>query len=138
MIIIIGIWKSKHRHKYLLQYHMIFVCKYRKKLLVSKEISAYIKQFSYEICTKNNIIIRYMETDKDHIHYMIETEPTISIRKVVNLIKSYRRYHIWEKHTEYLKKHFWKEDTFWPDGYFACSVVNVSEEILKQYIENQG
>ena len=138
MIIIIGIWKSKHRHKYLLQYHMIFVCKYRKKLLVSKEISDYIKQFSYEICTKNNIIISYMETDKDHIHYMIETEPTISISKVVNLIKSYTRYHIWKKHTEYLKIHFWKEDTFWSDGYFACSVGNVSEEILKQYIENQG
>ena len=117
---------------------MIFVCKYRKKLLVSKEISDYIKQFSYEICTKNNIIIRYMETDKDHIHYMIETEPTISISKVVNLIKSYTRYHIWKKHTEYLKIHFWKEDTFWSDGYFACSVGNVSEEILKQYIENQG
>ena len=138
MIIIIGIWKSKHRHKYLLQYHMIFVCKYRKKLLASKEISAYIKQFSYEICTKNNIIIKYMKTDKAHIHYMIETEPTISISKVDNLIKSYRTYHIWKKHTEYLKEHFWKEHTFWTDGYFACSVSNVSEEILKQYIENQG
>ena len=135
MIIIIGIWKSKHRHKYLLQYHMIFVCKYRKKLLVSKEISAYIKQFSYEICAKNNIIIKYIETDKDHIHYIIETESTISLSKVVNLIKSYTTYHIWKKHTEYLKKHFWKE---WTDGYFACIVGNVSEEILKQYIENQG
>ncbi|MBS4937624.1 MAG: transposase, partial [Lachnospiraceae bacterium] len=54
-----GVWKSKNRHKYLLQYHIIFVCKYRKKLLVSKEISDYIKQFSYEICTKSNIIIKY-------------------------------------------------------------------------------
>lgn len=79
-----------------------------------------------------------METDKDHIQHMIESEPTISISKVVNLIKSYTTYHIWKKHTEYLKKHFWKEDTFWTDGYFACSVGNVSEEILKQYIENQG
>ena len=130
-----GVWKSKNRYKYLLQYHIIFVCKYRKKLLASKEISAYIKQFSYEICTKNNIIIKYIETDKDHIHYMIESEPTISISKVDNLIKSYTRYHIWKKHTEYLKKHFWKE---WTDGYFACIVGNVSEEILKQYIENQG
>ena len=133
-----GVWKSKNRHKYLLQYHIIFVCKYRKKLLVSKEISDYIKQFSYEIYIKSNIIIKYMETDKDHIHYMIETEPTISISKVVNLIKSYTTYHIWKKHTEYLKNHFWKEHTFWTDGYFACSVGNVSEEMLKQYIENQG
>ena len=79
-----------------------------------------------------------METDKDHIHYMIETEPTMSISKAVDLIKSYTTYHIWKKHTEYLKNHFWKEHTFWTDGYFACSVGNVSEKMLKQCIENQG
>jgi putative transposase len=60
-------WKSKNRHKYLLQYHIIFVCKYRKKLLVSRQISDDIKQFSYEICQRHSVIIRYMETDKDHI-----------------------------------------------------------------------
>ncbi|MCU6688501.1 MULTISPECIES: transposase [Gallintestinimicrobium] len=62
-----GPWKSKNRHKYLLQYHIIFVCKYRKKLLVSRQISDDIKQFSYEICQRHSVIIRYMETDKDHI-----------------------------------------------------------------------
>ena len=35
-------------------------------------------------------------------------------------------------------KQFWKEHTFWTDGYFACSVGKVSEEMLKRYIENQG
>ena len=38
-----------------------------------------------------------METDKDHIHYMIETEPTMSVSKIVNLMKSYTTYHIWER-----------------------------------------
>ena len=94
---------------------LFFVCKYRKKLLALKEISDHIKQFSYEICTKSNIIIKYMETDKDHIHYMIETEPTMSISKAVNLIKSYTTYNIWKKYTEYLKNHFWKEHTFWTE-----------------------
>ena len=61
---VMGTWKSKNRHKYLLQYHIIFVCKYRKKLLMSKQISDDIKQFSYEICQKHKVIIRYMETDK--------------------------------------------------------------------------
>ena len=48
---------------------------------MSKQISDDIKQFSYEICQKHKVIIRYMQTDKDHIHYMIETEPTMSISK---------------------------------------------------------
>ena len=135
---VMGTWKSKNRHKYLLQYHIIFVCKYRKKLLMSKQISDDIKQFSYEICQKHKAVIRYMETDQDHIHYMIETEPAMSISKIVNLMKSYTTYHIWEKYPNYLRKHFRKEHTFWTDGYFACSVGSVSEEMLRKYIENQG
>ncbi len=53
-----------------------------------------------------------METDKDHIHYMIETEPTMSVSKIVNLMKSDTAYHIWERYPAYLRKHFWKERTF--------------------------
>ena len=109
---VMGTWKSKNRHKYLLQYHIIFVCKYRKKLLMSKQISDDIKQFSYEICQKHKVIIRYMEADKDHIHYMIETEPTMSISKIVNLMKSYTTYHIWKRYPDYLRKHFWKEHNY--------------------------
>ena len=137
-IIGMNTWKSKNRKKYLLQYHIIFVCKYRKKLFISKQISDDIKQFSHEICQKHKVIIRYMETDKDHIHYMIEAEPMMFISKIVNLIKSYTIYYIWKKYSNYLQKQFWREQTFWTDGYFACSVGNVSEEMLKKYIENQG
>ena len=62
----------------------------------------------------------------------------MSISKIVNLMKSYTTYHIWKRYPQYLRKQFWKEHTFWRDGYFACSVGNVSEEMLKRYIENQG
>lgn len=68
---------------------------------------------------RHKVVIKYMETDKD-------------------LMKSYTTYHIWERYPNYLRKHFWKEHTFWTDGYFACSVGNVSEEMLRKYIENQG
>lgn len=70
-------WKTKNRHKFLLQYHVIFVCKYRKKLFLSKNISDDIKILSYDICKKHNIVIKCLETDKDHIHYMIKLEPNI-------------------------------------------------------------
>ena len=130
-------WNSKNRHKYLLQYHIIFVCKYRKKLL-SRNISDDIKQLSYEICNKHNVKIREMETDKDHIHYRIEAQPTISVSQIVNLMKSYTTYHIWRLHKNYLSKIFWRDKTFWTNGYFACSIGNVSENTLRKYIQNQG
>ena len=61
-----------------------------------------------------------------------------TVSKIVNLMKSYTTYHIWKRYPDYLRKHFWKEHTFWTDGYFICSVGNVSEEMLRKYIENQG
>lgn len=131
-------WNAESRHKFLLQYHIIFVCKYRKKLLLSKNISDDIKKLSYIICKKHNIIIKYVETDKDHIHYMIELKPNISISKVVCLIKSYTTYHIWKKYSKCLSKYFWKEKTFWTDGYFVSTIGNISEETLHTYIKNQG
>ena len=99
-------YNSKNRNKYILQYHIIFVCKYRKKLFINSEISKNIKLLSKEICSKYEVNIKYMETDLDHIHYMMEIPPTISISKIVKLIKSYTTYHIWKLNYNYLKKNF--------------------------------
>lgn len=81
---------------------------------------------------------RGMEDDLDHIHYFIETEPTISIGQIICFMKSYTTYHIWKRYGKYLSKYLWNNNTFWTDGYFVCSVGNVSQETLKNYIQNQG
>ena len=131
-------WQSKNRHKFLLQYHLIFVCKYRKNLLSSQKISDSIKRLSLEICSRHDMVIKYMETDRDHIHYMLETNPKLSISKIVAILKGYTTFWICREYPLELAKEFWREHTFWTDGYFVCSVGNVSEKILKEYIENQG
>ena len=131
-------YKSGSHNKYLLQYHLIFVCKYRRKLLSSSNIIADVKRLSLESCQKHNVTIHYMEVDKDHIHYMIETRPNINLSDFVRTMKSYITYHIWKKYSAYLHKCFWNEKTFFTEGYFICSVGNVSEKTLKEYIENQG
>jgi REP element-mobilizing transposase RayT len=45
---------------------------------------------------------------------------------------------IWEKYSNYLQKHFWKEKTFWSDGYFVCSIGEASPETIRNYIANQS
>ena len=77
------------------------------------------------------------ETDKGHIHFMIETEPTMSISKIVNLMKSYTTYHICGKDIPniYENNLQGKNIPFGQMDIFACSVGNVSEEMLKRYIE---
>ena len=131
-------YRSKGHCKFLLRYHLILVCKYRLKLMSDSNISSDIKKLSEQIAKKHNVDIWYLESDKDHIHYMIEVEPNTNLANFVKTLKSYTTYHIWKKYPNYLRKCFWKERTFWSDGYFIESIGEVSSDTLKEYIENQG
>ncbi len=129
---------SRNHSKYLLMCHLIFVCKYRKKLLVIFEKE--IKQLFLDIAKENGFGIIEMEADKDHIHLLIEYNPNQSILEIVRLLKQISTYRIWRENgnDNYLSREFWKEKTFWSDGYFACSIGNVSREAIEKYIQEQG
>ena len=52
-------YKSKNHSKFTLKYHIIFVCKYRKKLLV--RFGNEIKQLFYDIADEKDLFIIEME-----------------------------------------------------------------------------
>lgn len=79
-----------------------------------------------------------MELDKDHIHYYIDYKLTDSISNIARMIKSYTAYYAWMKYRDYLRLYYKRDRTLWSDGYFVCSMGNVSERILAEYIRNQG
>ena len=117
-------------------YHIIFVCKYRKKLLM--RYGDFIKSYFEYLSSVSNFDIIKMEVDKDHIHLLIRSEPKISVLQIVNRLKQMSTIAIWKTYLGELSKHFWKEHTFWSDGYFVCSIGNVSKETVERYIRNQG
>jgi putative transposase len=118
--------------------HLIFVTKYRKKLLI--KYGDEIKQILSDIAEEKDFEIIEMEVDKDHVHLLVSYNPTQSILDIVRLLKQISTYQIWRKNNNhlYLSKQFWKEKTFWSDGYFACSIGNVSKETIEKYIQSQG
>jgi putative transposase len=93
--------------------HLIFVCKYRKKLL--RTFGYDIKLIMYKIAEEKDFGIMEIEVDQDHIHLLVEYNPTQSILQLVRLLKQISTYRIWrmKNHSVLLKKHFWKERTFW-------------------------
>ena len=118
--------------------HLIFVCKYRKKLLLV--FGTQVKKLMYDIAEKNDIDIVEMEVDKDHIHILASYPPAKSVLEIVRLFKQISTYRIWRQYgnDNYLRKQFWKEKTFWSNGYFVCSTGQVSSEIIEKYIQTQG
>ncbi len=83
-------------------------------------------------------VIDSMETDKDHIHMLVDIDPTISATSIVSRIKQMSTIRMWKQYSIELKKYYWSENTLWSDGYFVCSTGDASMETIKKYIEEQG
>ena len=79
-----------------------------------------------------------METDKDHIHLLLGYDTTDRICDIVKTVKQQTTYYLWQKYDPYLSKQYWKKKIFWSDGYFACSIGEVSSSTIQKYIESQG
>ena len=63
-------YKHGNRNKYLLRYHLILVCKYRRHLLSANNISSDMKTHAKTISDKHNVQIHYIEKQgKNVLHY---------------------------------------------------------------------
>ena len=130
-------YTCRNRHKYYLKCHLIFVCKYRKKLLEG-DMQQIIKDIFSDIEKVSDFVIEVMETDRDHIHMLVSYPPNISVTSIVRKLKQNSIRELWKRYPTWLRHHFWKEHTFWSDGYFVCSIGEASPETVRKYIENQG
>jgi putative transposase len=129
-------YEHKNHSKFLLMYHVIFVCKYRKKIL--EPVSSELKQIIRSIEEESDFEVLEMETDKDHIHLLVRSEPKISVLAIVRKLKQETTNRMWKSQGNYLKRFYWGEKTLWSDGYFASTIGNVSKETAENYIRNQG
>ena len=109
-------YTSINRHKYYLKVHLVFVCKYRKQLLVNNDIDLMVKEIFKDIESKSDFTIDIMETDKDHMHLLVSYPPKVSITSIVRKLKQESTILLWKYFPVYLSKHFWNEHTFWSDG----------------------
>ena len=97
-----------------------------------------VKQKILDLCNSNGWNIIAMETDKDHIHFLIGYDTTYRVCDIVKVIKQQTTYHLWQKYSSFMSKQYWKKKIFWSDGYFACSIGEVSSATIQKYIESQG
>jgi len=96
-------YATKSHCKYRLTAHIIFVVKYRKNLLnvYGDEIKALLLKSS----ENKRFKITQMEVDLNHIHLLVDFEPSCSIGYIVKTLKAYSTTHIWQSHPE-LNEHF--------------------------------
>ena len=130
-------YNRHNRRKYSLKVHIVLVTKYRKKLLKGS-ITDDVKQKIFDIANTPAYEIIAMEADKDHLHFLISYDTTDRVCDIVKIVKQETTYYLWQKYGSFLSKQYWKKRIFWSDGYFACSIGEVSSATIQKYIESQG
>ena len=121
---------TKHR----LQYHLVWIPKYRKRVLQGK-IAIRLKKLLYEACRMNDWWISEVAIQDDHLHLVVQIPPKDSVAEVVQIFKGGTSRILRKEYPE-LEEFLWGE-SFWADGYFAETVGQVNEAVVKKYIRDQ-
>ncbi len=120
---------------FLLNYHLILVIKYRRKV-INDDISNRLNEIFEYICPKYNIVLGEWNDDKDHVHRLFRGSPNTDISKFINACKSASSRLI-KKEFEAIRKQLWKE-YFCSRSYCLITTGGASIDVVKKYIENQG
>ena len=123
-------YNRHNRRKYSLKVHIVLVNKYRK--LLQGSIADDVKQKILDIANTRGYEIIAMETDKDHIHFLLSYDATDRVCDIVKIVKQETTYYLWQKYNSVLSKQYWKKKIFWSDGYFACSIGEVSSATIQK------
>ena len=126
-------YNRHNRRKYSLKVHIVLVSKYRKQLLQGS-IADDVKQKILDIANTRGYEIIAMETDKDHIHFLLSYDATDRVCDIVKIVKQETTYYLWQKYNSVLSKQYWKKKIFWSDGYFACSIGEVSSATIQNIL----
>jgi len=127
-------FNSGSHSKYRLMYHLVWIPKYRKRVLKGA-IKARLEVLFRECAEINTWTIEELNIQEDHVHLLIGLKPSISVSKAVQYLKGGSSRVIRKEYPE-LEEFLWG-DSFWSDGYFAETVGRVSEDKIRNYIQNQ-
>jgi len=115
------------------QYHIVFIPKYRKKVLFGK-IKAEVQDIIRTLCRYKKVEIVSGAVCLDHIHLCLSIPPKLSVSDFMGYLKGKSALMIYDRHPELGNK--W-DRSFWARGYYVSTIGNVDEETIKKYIKEQ-
>ncbi len=121
---------TKHR----LMYHLVWVPKYRKRILRGALVTR-LEELFRQCAEVNGWQIHELNVRSDHVHMLVQLKPAISVSRAVQLLKGGSSRVVRSEFPE-LDEFLWG-DSFWGDGFFAETAGYCSEERIREYIRNQ-
>ena len=126
--------KSLSHTKWKCQYHIVFIPKYRKKVLYGK-LKVDVKEILSTLCRYRGVEIISGAVCSDHVHLSVSIPPKMCISSFMGYLKGKSTLMIYDKYPKLQSK--W-DKAFWARGYYVATIGNVTEEAIKKYIEEQS
>ena len=120
----------------ILVYHFVCPAKYRRAV-IDEKVDQVMKEVCLEIANRYQIEFLEIGTDKDHVHFLVQSVPSYSPTKIITIIKSLTAKEVFVREPS-VKKQLWGGE-FWTDGYYVGTVgQHATEEVIRQYVKNEG
>ena len=131
-----SIFLHKSHNVTVLLYHLVFPAKYRRAV-IDGQVDEVIKEVCLAIERRYELKFLEIGTDKDHVHFLVQSVPIYSVTKIVTLVKSLTAREVLARCPQ-VKKQLWGGE-FWSDGYFASTVgKHGNEGMIGEYVKKQG
>ena len=126
----------KRHNKTVLLYHLVCPAKYRRKV-ITERVAETIKNTCVSISERYEIYYVEIGTDIDHVHFLIQSVPMMTPKRITQITKSFTAREVFANHPE-TKKMLWG-GKFWTSGYYINTVgLYGNEETIKNYVKQQG
>ena len=125
--------QSLSHTKYNCTYHIVFIPKYRRKVMYGK-LREDVREVIKKVCTMEGIDIIDGAVCSDHVHLYVSIPPKLSLSNAMSRLKGKTALMLFDRHPEYRDKY---NRHFWARGYYVETVGQVNEEVIKRYIREQ-
>ena len=125
-------YKHSRNKVFLINYHLIWCPKRRKKVLVG-DIKIRLEQIINEVAKEKNVEILALEIMPDHLNLFVSSHPNILIHNLIKAFKGRSSNLLRKEYPELLKL-----PSLWTHSYFVSTAGNVSSKTIKKYIQEQN
>ena len=126
----------KEHNESTLMNHIVCPAKYRRAV-ISEDVDKKLREICLGIEARYEIKFLEIGTERDHVHFLVQSVPTYSPEQIVRTIKSITARKIFESCPE-VKKMLWGGE-FWTRGYYVGTVgEHGDEQVIQKYVKNQG
>lgn len=116
-------------------FHIVWITKYRYPVLKG-DIALRLRDLARGVCAQYQVEIIRGSVGLDHVHLYVQVPPRLAVSRLVQYLKGKTSRKLQIEYPS-LKKRYWGQH-LWAIGYFVRTTGNVTDEQVKEYIENQG